>query len=375
MRLGKARTLTVAGVAVAAGATTAGLLASSATAAPAASAHSQSGPSYQVRDVLYGWNMKHKNSHTGKSEELSDPSGLAQYGGNLYASFTNGVGAQGQASASGNLDSTIVEFTAGGSVVAQWDVAGQAKGLTANPATSEVIATVNPAGNSSLYSIEPGGQVIHYAYNQALASKGGTGEATYDGSQLLITASQPTAPAWSSPAVYSVSLDQTTKVATIKAFYWDNSPAKIANDPGGAGDPLGTNVTLGLSPSSISVLGSTSPRFAKHVVVSSGSSEVIGTGSAGLWDLKTAAPVGDVVVVTQWNGDVYATNPVTDTVNVFGANKAIWPGTVFVVVNPGTSSAKVEQLNLQSGQLLSSYGFWGVSLQPQDLLYVPGSAS
>ena len=310
MRLSKARTLTLAGVAVAAGATTAGLLASSATAAPAA--HEQSGPSYQVRDILYGWNMKHKNSDTGKSEELSDPAGLAQYGGNLYASFTNGVGAQGQASTSGNVDSTIVEFTSGGSVVAQWDVAGQAQALTANPATGEVIAAVNPAGNSSLYSIEPGGQVIHYAYSKALASKGGTGEATYDGSQLLVTASQPTAPAWSSPAVYSVSLDQTTKVATIKPFYWDNSPARIANDPGGAGDPLGTNVTLGLSPGSISVLGSTSPRFAKHVVVSSGSSEVIGSGSAGLWDLKTAQPVGDVAVVTQWNGDLYATNPVTD---------------------------------------------------------------
>jgi hypothetical protein len=372
MRLSKARTLTLAGVAVAAGATTAGLLASSATAAPAA--HEQSGPSYQVRDILYGWNMKHKNSDTGKSEELSDPAGLAQYGGNLYASFTNGVGAQGQASTSGNVDSTIVEFTSGGSVVAQWDVAGQAQALTANPATGEVIAAVNPAGNSSLYSIEPGGQVIHYAYSKALASKGGTGEATYDGSQLLVTASQPTAPAWSSPAVYSVSLDQTTKVATIKPFYWDNSPARIANDPGGVGDPLGTNVTLGLSPSSISVLGSTSPRFAKHVVVSSGSSEVIGSGSAGLWDLKTAQPVGDVAVVTQWNGDLYATNPVTDTVNVVGYNKAIWPGTVFVAVNPGSSSARVEQLNLQSGQLLS-YGFWGVSLQPQDLLYVPSSGN
>jgi len=370
MHLGKARTLMVAGVAVAAGATTAGLLASSATAAPAA--HKQSGPSYQVRDVLYGWNMKHKNSHTGKSEELSDPSGLAQYSGNLYASFTNGVGAQGQASASGNLDSTIVEFTSGGSVVAQWDVAGQAKALTANSATGEVIATVNPAGSSSLYGIEPGGQVIHYAYSKALASKGGTGGATYDGSQLLVTASQPTAPAWSSPAVYSVSLDQTTKVATIKPFYWDNSPAKIANDPGGARNPLGGNVTLSLSPSSISVLGSASPRFASHLVVSSGSSEVIGTGSAGLWDLKTAEPVGDVAVATQWNGDLYATNPVTDTINVAGYNKAIWPGTVFIVVNPGTSSAKVEQIDLQSGQLIS-YGFWGVGFQAQDLLYVPSS--
>src|ERR1700690_3178091 len=122
MRLSKPRTLTLAGVAVAAGATAAGLLASSATAAPAA--HEQSGPSYQVRDILYGWNMKHKNSDTGKSEGRCGPGRLAPYGGNLYASFTNGVGAKGQASRSGNVATTIVEFTSGGSVATKWDVDG-----------------------------------------------------------------------------------------------------------------------------------------------------------------------------------------------------------------------------------------------------------
>jgi hypothetical protein len=372
MPLRKTATLAVAGVAVAAGATTAGLLASAASAAPASHASQKQNPSYQVRDVLYGWNQSHKNSHTGKPEELTDPAGLTQYDGSLYAAFTNGVGSQGQASASGNLDSTIVEFTPGGSVEAQWDVAGQAEGLAANPSTGQIVVTVNSAANSSIYSIQPGGSVTHYAYSEALPSKGGTGEATYFGGQLLVTASQPTAPAASSPAVYSVSLDSATKVAAIKAYYWDNSGAKIANDNGGSGDQLGTNVTLDLtSPSSISVLASTAPRLANHLIVSSGSSEVIGSYSGSLWDLKTSEPVGDVAVVTSWNGTLYASNPVTDTVNSVN-NLPIWPGTAFVAVNPGTSSAAVERLNLESGQLLSQ-GFWGVSLKPQDLLYVPGS--
>jgi len=369
MRLRKTVTLTAAGVAVAVAAATAGLLASAASATPA---KPEQNPSYQVRDVLYGWDQKHANSHTGKSEELTDPAGLAQYDGTLYAAFTNGVGSAGQASASGNLDSTIVQFTPGGSVEAQWDVAGQAEGLAATPSTGAIIVTVNSAANSSIYSIQPGGSVTHYAYSQALPSKGGTGEATYLGSQLLVTASQPTAPAASSPAVYSVSLDQATKVAAVKAYYWDNSAAKIANDNGGSADPLGSNVTLDLtSPSSISVLASTAPRLAGHLIVSSGSSEVIGSYSGSLWDLKTSEPVGDVAVVTSWNGTLYASNPVTDTVNSVG-NLPIWPGTAFVAVNPGTSSATVERLNLESGQLLSQ-GFWGVSLRPQDLLYVPGS--
>jgi hypothetical protein len=374
MPLRKTATLAVAGVAVAAGATTAGLLASAASAAPASHASQKQNPSYQVRDVLYGWNQSHKNSHTGKSEELTDPAGLTQYDGSLYAAFTNGVGSQGQASASGNLDSTIVEFTPGGSVEAKWDVAGQAGGLAANPATGAIIVTVNAAGDSSIYSIAPGGPVTHYAYSEALPSKGGTGEATYYNGQLLVTGSAPAAPAATSPAVYSVTLNQTTKVATIKPYYWDNSAAKIANDSGSGGDPLGTNVSLDLtSPSSISVLAATAPRFASHLIVSSGSSEVIGSESGSLWDLRTAQPVGDVAVVTSWNGTLYASNPVTDTINYVG-NLPIWPGTAFVAVNPGSSSARVERLNLQSGQLLSQ-GFWGVSLKPQDLLYVPSSGN
>jgi hypothetical protein len=370
MPVRKSWTLTVAGVAVAAGATSAGLLASAASAAPASHASAKQNPSYRVRDILYGWNQSHKNSSNGKSQELTDPASLIQYNGSLYAAFTNGVGSQGQASASGNRDSTIVELTTGGSVEGQWDVAGQADGLAANTSTGEIIVTVNEAADSSIYSIEPGGSVIHYAYSKALPSGGGTSEATYYGSTLLVTASAPTASAATSPAVYSVTLNQTTKVATIKPYYWDNSPAKIANDNGSSGDQLGTNVTLDLtSPSSISVLASSSPRFARHLIVSSGSSEVISSGYSSLWELKTAQPVGDVAVVTSWNGALYATNPVTDTINSVDS-LPIWPGTAFVAVNPGTTSAKVEQLNLQSGQLISQ-SFWGVGLEPQDLVYVP----
>jgi hypothetical protein len=40
-------------------------------------------------------------------------------GGNLYVGFQNGVGSKGEASTSGNLDSTLAEFTPAGSVVKQ----------------------------------------------------------------------------------------------------------------------------------------------------------------------------------------------------------------------------------------------------------------
>ena len=71
--------------------------------------------------------------------------------------FQNGVGPQGQASATGNLDWTVVEFDGGGHVLGQWDLVGKCDGLTADPQTGEVIATINEDAHSSLYLIQPGG--------------------------------------------------------------------------------------------------------------------------------------------------------------------------------------------------------------------------
>jgi hypothetical protein len=382
MRWRKSRTLTVATVAVAAGATTAGLLAATAFAAPgqpARAAHPasqrQGSPSYEVREILYGANLKHTNSHTAKSEALSDPTGITQYGGDVYAAFDNGVGSQGQASATGNLDSTIVEFTQSGSVLGQWDVAGQAAGLAANSGTGEVIVTVNPGANSSIYSIEPGSGVVHYAYSEALPSKGGTGEVTFFNSQLLVTASAPgttgtAAPQASYPAVYSVTLNQTTHVATVKAYYYDEAAAKIANSTG-PGSPLGTNVSLALTaPASVTVVPSVAPRWRNFLVVTSGSDQVYSSVSSSLWELKLAQPVGDMAVVTSWNGALFATDQATDSVDLING-RPIWPGTAFIVVQGKTST--LARLNLLSGQILTQ-PTWGASLTPENLIFVPSSS-
>jgi hypothetical protein len=371
----KSRTLTVAAVAVAAGATTAGMLAATASAAPARPAHpasqKQDFPSYQVRGILYGANLKHKNSHTGKSEALSDPSGLTQSGGDLYAAFQNGVGSKGQASAAGNVDSTIVEFTQTGSVLGQWDVSGQAAGLGANSSTGEIIVTVNPAANSSIYSLDSG-QVAHYAYSEALPSKGGTDEVAFYKNQLLVTASAPgttgnAAPQASYPAVYSVSLNQTTHVATVKAYFYDEAAAKVANSTG-PGGPLGTNENLALTaPTSVAVIPSKAPRWGNDLVVTSGKDEIYSSVSSSLWDLKLAQPVGDLAVVTSWNGALFATDQGTNSVDQIDG-RPMWPGTAFVIVQ-GSKTSTLARLNLLSGQILSQ-DTWGPKLQPQDLIFV-----
>jgi hypothetical protein len=52
-------------------------------------------------------------------------------------------------STSGNLSSTVVEFNSG-TVLHQWDITGKCDGLSADPATGQVIATVNEDLHSSL---------------------------------------------------------------------------------------------------------------------------------------------------------------------------------------------------------------------------------
>ena len=144
-------------------------------------------------------------------------------GGKLFVGFQNGVGPQGQASTDGNRDGAVVEFTPNGTVIHQWDIRGQRDGLTADPYTGQVIATVNEDLNSSLYSIAPwSGQVTHYFYSRPLPHHGGTDAISFYNGQMLISASAPgttgaAAPNGSYPAVYSVFLSPATHLAFFRA--------------------------------------------------------------------------------------------------------------------------------------------------------------
>ena len=104
-----------------------------------------------------------------RTEDLTQPDDIVTLGGNLYIGFQNGVGSQGEASASGNLDSTLVEVTRTGSLVKQWDVTGKIDGMGADSATGQVILTVNEDSNSSLYT-ESAGTVTHYTYSPSRAT-------------------------------------------------------------------------------------------------------------------------------------------------------------------------------------------------------------
>lgn len=115
---------------------------------------------------------------------LSDPDDTTQLGADLFVGFRNGVGPQGQPSPDGNRDSTIEEMTITGEWVGQWDVVGKADGVTADPALSDVIATVNEDANSDLYTIRPNikpnvDAVTRYSCSEALPHYGALTRSRY----------------------------------------------------------------------------------------------------------------------------------------------------------------------------------------------------
>lgn len=236
------------------------LLASLALAGPAlaspSAAHTgqPASQSFQVTQILNGMNLQHTfiplDSRTPMSEPLTGPDDITVLGHHLFTAFQNGVGAQGEPSSDGNTDSTVVEFTASGQVVQQWDIHGKCDGLTADARLGVLIATVNEDANSSLFTIRPGGpsstQVAHYSYNEVLPHFGGTDAISIYEGHIFISASAPgttgaPAPQPTYPAVYSVSLDPATGVATVSPVFYDESHARIAN----VGSTKGNVVQLG----------------------------------------------------------------------------------------------------------------------------------
>ena len=255
-------------------------------------------------------------------------------GGKLYVGFQNGVGSQGEESGSGNLDSTLVEFTPAGSVVKQWDVTGKIDGMGADSATGQVIATVNEDSKSSLYTVS-GGTVTHYTYSPSpLPQQGGTDAVSVYQGKILISASAPgtsgKAPA-SAPAVFVVTLNAGTKTATAAPFFADNATAT------GVGAPdAGKTVTLALTdPDSNEVVPSNSPEFAGDFMLNAqGDKELIFSGASGqnLQVLKVSNPVDDTTWATSASGSLYTTDSSADTLDVItGSFK---PGTAYTAVAP-----------------------------------------
>jgi len=375
------------------GAVTAVLLAMVVSGAPAGAATAT--PTYQVTQILSGKSLHHWYYKAGSSkrhsETLADPDDITRIGGYLFTGFQNGVGPQGQASPDGNRDSTIVQFTLSGRVVNQWDLVGKCDGVTADPYTGLLVATVNEDAHSSLYTIDPfNSHVVHYAYNKPLPHNGGTDAISFDNGLMLISASAPgtagaAAPEPYYPAVYVTTLNPATRVATVHALFYDESHATAANGPH-AGHP----VKLGLTdPDSNEVVPYSSARFPGYFMLTSqGDQEQIYVYAPyarhqHLWVLKLSQSVDDTAWATNWQGALYAADTSGDTIDEVSGPS--WPlGSAFVAVTPCDSNSApatcpappkypanyLGRLNMSTGQI-TPVSLRGPRLEPQGMIFVP----
>jgi hypothetical protein len=320
----------------------------SAQAAPARPASVAAGNPLHVTQIAFGKKLRHTFHANGtgaaRTEALSSPDDITQLGRDVFVTFQNGVGPQGQASPDGNLDSTIVEFTLSGREVAQWDLHGKCDGLTADPLTGEVIATINEDAHSSLYAINPrAGSATHYAYSEPLPHNGGTDAIAVYRGQLLISASAPgtigaAAPNAKYPAVYVVTLNARDKVAHVSPLYYDEAPAFQANGP-----KAGKSINLALTdPDSNEVVPWVAPKYAGDFMLDSqGDQELIFDHFTGwhqhLTALHLSASVDDSAWATARHGALYVTDGTDDTVDVVSGKFTV--GSMYSSVTPCDSSS------------------------------------
>jgi hypothetical protein len=373
--------------AAAVGLAAAGALAGSASAAPAHTAHASEGyKPLSVRTVLSGKSLSHKNTKTGQSEALTQPDDIVLVNGNLYVAFQNGVGSKGEVAPDGNTASTVVEFSPDGTVLAQADVTGKVDGMGGDATNNQAVVTVNEDGNSSLYTIS-GATATHYRYSAHLAHNGGTDAISFYQGQMLVSASAPgstgkAAPQATYPAVYSVTLDSMTGVATATPYYYDESSASTAN----GGHHLGKHVHLALTdPDSSEVVPGTIARFAGDFMLNSqGDQELIFDSSPhSLWVLALSQSIDDAAFPTQWYGAIFATDSHADAVVAIDG-RPLWPRSVFAAVTPcnansapsvcpakGFPAPYLGLVNLYTGSVtkVNVHG----SVQPKGMVFVPNA--
>ncbi|HEY5354992.1 MAG TPA: hypothetical protein VIK57_21315 [Streptosporangiaceae bacterium] len=387
------KTITLSAIGVSALAALAGTALSLGTASTAASAAAGSHPGFAARVILSGASLRHTFVRAGSAKRhsapLTLPDDITAAGPYLFTAFQNGVGPQGQAATDGNRDSTVVEFTRSGHPVRQWDIRGKCDGLTADPVSHQVIATVNEDAHSSVYTIAPSAapadQVRHYAYSAPLPSKGGTDAVSVFHGMVLISASAPgttgtAAPQPSYPAVYQVTFHPRHLIARIRPVFYDEARATVANS-GASG-----RVRLALTdPDSSEVVPSGAARFAgDFMLTSQGDKEQIfvrdpARRRPALSVLRLSQSVDDTAWATSHDGRLYATDNGAGTVDVITG--PFRPGSVFTAVTPcdangapatcpgpGYPANYLGALNPWTGHI-SRVALGGAVLNPQGMLF------
>jgi hypothetical protein len=304
--------------------------------------------------------------------------------------FQNGVGSDGSPSSTGNSDSTVVEFNRSGTEIRQWDLVGKCDGVTADPITGELIATVNEDGNSSIYLIEPHGAAVDYSYAGSLTHNGGTDAISIDHGMVLVSASAPggtglPAPQANYPAVYSVTFNPSTRIANATPLFFDEDFAIESNT---TSPQLGQPEHLGLTdPDSNEVVPESAGRFAgDFMLTSQGDEEQIfvadpGTANQRLSVIQLSASVDDTQWASDSGGTLYADSTGNDQVDAITG--PFIAGTPYVAITPcdedsapatcpgpGYPPNSLGALNQDTG-VITHLTVNGPEVHPQGMLFMP----
>jgi hypothetical protein len=358
------------------------------TTSTAAQTHTASGFTSSLWVNAVG--MSHNTSRG--AQPVIGPDDMAYLDGHVFVGFQNGVGSMGETSPTGNKDSTIVEFDAQGHKIAQWDVVGKNDGLGADPTTNRLIATVNEDGSSSVYLIDPtaGSTPVHYHYSGHLPHGGGTDAISVDHGVVLITASAPgttgkAAPQPNYPAVYRVTFNSSTHVATAHGIFSGEGAAVSANTTGGTN---GKVHKLALTdPDSSEIVPPFASRFAGDFMLDAqGDLQEIfvhnpGASNQSLSALKLSSSVDDAAWVSDPSGALYTTDNVADA--IYKITGPFAKGSALVAVTPcnankapatcpgpGYPQNYLGQLNLQNGEI-AHIALHGQTTAPKGMLFIP----
>jgi hypothetical protein len=318
------------------------------------------------------------------------PDDMAYLDGHVFVGFQNGVGSMGEGATLGDKDSTIVEFDLQGHKIAQWDVVGKNDGLGADPSTNRLIATVNEDGNSSVYLIYPtaGSTPVHYHYSGPLPHGGGTDDISVYHGMVLISASAPssTGKAAAHPAVYRVTFDSGTHVASFQGIFSDGANASVANTNAATS---GHAQQLALTdPDSSELVPASATRFAGDFMLDSqGDLEQIFVHNPGAADqslsvLKLSGSVDDAAWVSDPSGAIYTTDNVADA--IYKITGPFVKGSEFVAVTPcnannapatcpgpGFPQNYLGQVNPQTGAITHIAVHGVATTAPKGMLFLP----
>lgn len=303
------------------------------------------------------------------------PDDITYLDGHVFVAWQNGVGTKGEPSPTGQTSSTLVEYNRSGNQLRSWQLTGKVDGLGADPASKELIATVNEDGNSSLYTIKPsgrsGGRVTHYTYSPAPDSAATGGVLTGGGSDavsvykgdIILSASAPTPP--NATAAFRVELNRHTKVARLYPTFADNASATDA--------VTGAPVTLALTdPDSNAVVPQSSSRFGGDFVLAAQGDQqlVFAHGVEGskshlerllLTHGGTSAGVDDVRWADRSGGTMYIVDNKTATIYALRGAQAGEAFASLDTVGKASQTTELDRINLQTGELTPVVtGFTGI---------------